>query len=77
MVWIYLQLNNSPPPLVFVGNVGGYMGIFLGASLLTLTGLLEVFMVAVFLISKRLIRKVKGNVISSEKIARFPEVKTS
>ena len=52
------------------------MGIFLGASLLTLMELLEVFMVAVFLISKRLIRKVKGNVISSEKNSRFPEAKT-
>ncbi|XP_022296643.2 acid-sensing ion channel 4-B-like [Crassostrea virginica] len=59
-----------------LGNVGGYMGIFLGASLLTLMELLEVFMVAMFLISKRLIRKVKGNVISSEKNSRFPDPKT-
>uniref|UniRef100_K1S523 Amiloride-sensitive cation channel 2, neuronal n=1 Tax=Magallana gigas TaxID=29159 RepID=K1S523_MAGGI len=50
-----------------LGNVGGYLGIFLGASILTLTEWIEFFALALYVLIKRMLRWTKCNVISSER----------
>lgn len=37
----------------FAGNAGGYLGIFLGASILTLTEWIEFFALALYVLIKR------------------------
>lgn len=51
----------------FAGNVGGYLGIFLGASILTLTEWIEFFALTLYVLIKRMLRWTKCNVISSER----------
>lgn len=53
---------------LFSGNVGGYLGIFLGASILTLTEWIEFFALAIYVLIKRLLRWTKCNVISNERV---------
>lgn len=50
------------------GNIGGFLGIFLGASLLTVMEVLEAVIITVYVLLRRLIKGIKRSPDSEPQI---------
>jgi hypothetical protein len=57
--YVLLVLNTNYLILLFSGILGGWMGLFLGASLLTISEILELLIMSVTMVISHCIREIK------------------